>query len=99
MHRREMIVVSLVGLPGLATAVRAQQTQGGPAPQRVADAERAFAAAMARRDAAGVASHVSEEAIFMGSADAPRVLRGRTAIVEGWKQFFDGPAAPFSWEP
>jgi ketosteroid isomerase-like protein len=94
-----MIVVSLVGLPRLATAVRARQTQGGPAPQRVADAERAFAAAMARRDAAGFASHVSEEAIFMGSADAPRVLRGKTAIVEGWNQFFDGPAAPFSWEP
>ena len=35
----------------------------------------------------------------MGSSDAPRVLRGRSAIVEGWKQFFDGPTAPFSWEP
>jgi ketosteroid isomerase-like protein len=76
-----------------------QQTQGGPNPQRVADAERAFASTMARRDAAGFASHISEEAIFMGSGDAPRVLRGKAAIVEGWKPFFDGPTAPFSWEP
>jgi ketosteroid isomerase-like protein len=99
MHRREMIVGSLVGLPGLTSVVRAQQTQGGPNPQRVADAERAFAATMTRRDLAGFASHVSQEAIFMGSADTPRVLRGKAAIVEGWKQFFDGPNAPFSWEP
>ena len=76
-----------------------QQTQGGPNPQHVADAERAFAATMARRDAAGFASHIPEEAIFMGSGDAPRVLRGKAAIVEGWKQFFEGPTAPFSWEP
>jgi ketosteroid isomerase-like protein len=76
-----------------------QQTQGGPNPPRVADAERAFAATMARRDAAGFASHISEEAIFMGSGDTPRVLRRKAAIVEGWKQFFDGPTAPFSWEP
>jgi ketosteroid isomerase-like protein len=99
MHRREMIVGSLVILPGLTSIVRAQQTQGGPNPQRVADAERAFAATMARRDLAGFRSHVSQEAIFMGSADTPRVLRGKAAIVEGWKQFFDGPDAPFSWEP
>jgi hypothetical protein len=35
----------------------------------------------------------------MGASDAPRVLRGRAAIVEGWRPFFDGPTAPFSWEP
>ena len=27
------------------------------------------------------------------------MLRGRAAVLEGWKAFFDGPAAPFSWEP
>lgn len=94
-----MIVGSLVGLPGLTSVLHAQATQGGPDPLRVAEAERAFAATMARRDAAGFASCVSQEAIFMGSSDTPRVLRGKAAIVEGWKQFFDGAAAPFSWEP
>jgi ketosteroid isomerase-like protein len=77
----------------------AQKTAGGPQSQRVADAERAFAATMTVRDAKAFAAHIAEEAIFMGASDTPRVLRGRATIVEGWKQFFDGPSAPFSWEP
>ena len=99
MDRRKMILGSLLGTAGFASRADAQQTQGGPDPQRVADAERAFAATMAKRDAAGFAAHISPEAIFMGSSDAPRVLRGRQMIVEAWKPYFDGPAAPFSWEP
>jgi ketosteroid isomerase-like protein len=27
------------------------------------------------------------------------VLRGKEAVVAGWKPFFEGGAAPFSWEP
>ncbi|MCM3881341.1 MAG: nuclear transport factor 2 family protein [Vicinamibacterales bacterium] len=100
MKRRELIVGCLAGSVGFAVrSDAAQKTQGGPQPQRVADAERSFAATMATRDAKAFAAHISEEAIFMGAADAPRVLRGRAAIVEGWRQYFDGPAAPFSWEP
>jgi ketosteroid isomerase-like protein len=99
MDRRDMLRSSLLGSMALAAPVRAQQTQGGPNPQRVADAERAFAATMAKRDLAGFTALISQEAIFMGATDAPRVLRGRTAIVDVWKQFFDGPDAPFSWEP
>ena len=98
MRRRELIagcaaVVLAPALPG------AQKTQGGPQPQPVADAERSFAATRAKRDLTAFAAFVSQEAIFMGASDAPRVLRGRAAVVDGWKQFFDGPAAPFSWEP
>jgi ketosteroid isomerase-like protein len=37
--------------------------------------------------------------VFFGSADGSRVLRGKNAIVEGWRQYFDGPNAPFSWGP
>jgi len=100
MKRREMLFAAAgLSLTMPCSFLKAQSTQGGPNPQRVADAERAFAATMARRDAAGFASHIADDAIFMGSSDAARVLRGKRAIVEGWKQFFDGPAAPFSWEP
>jgi ketosteroid isomerase-like protein len=103
MDRRKMILATAgaaVSLTqGFGPTLHAQRTQGGPEPQRVADAERAFAATMAKRDVAGFASLISQEAIFMGSSDAPRVLRGRAAIVEAWTPFFDGPAAPFSWEP
>jgi ketosteroid isomerase-like protein len=97
---RRRVIFGVLACAGIVSrSAAAQKTQGGPQPQQVAEAERAFAATMARRDMQAFASHISEEAIFMGSSDAPRVLRGRTAIVEGWKQFFDGAAAPFSWEP
>jgi ketosteroid isomerase-like protein len=103
MDRRKMILATAGAAvsvtQALSPSLQAQQTQGGPGPQRVADAERAFAATMARRDADAFRSYISNEAIFMGSADTPRVLRGQSAIVEGWKQYFDGPTAPFSWTP
>jgi ketosteroid isomerase-like protein len=54
---------------------------------------------MAKRDAAGFAALVAQEAIFMGASDTPRVLRGRQEIVAAWTPYFDGPVAPFSWEP
>lgn len=63
---------------------------------QVEAAERAFAHTMAQRDAAGFERFLSEQAVFY----APnRVLRGRAEVMAVWKAFFDGPAAPFSWEP
>jgi ketosteroid isomerase-like protein len=59
-------------------------------------AEIAFAASMAARDLDAFASHVAEEALFFGGDG---VLRGRAAVVAGWKAFFEGERAPFSWEP
>jgi ketosteroid isomerase-like protein len=99
MDRRSMLWGSAVGLIGFAARAGAQQTQGGPGPRRVADVERAFAATMAARNAPAFAGFIAQEAIFMGSADAPKVLRGRQAIVDAWAEYFDGPSAPFSWEP
>ncbi|MBX3605488.1 MAG: nuclear transport factor 2 family protein [Piscinibacter sp.] len=58
--------------------------------------ERAFARSMAQRDHAAFVALLSEQAVFY----APnRVLRGRAEVAAAWKAFFDGPAAPFSWEP
>jgi ketosteroid isomerase-like protein len=28
-----------------------------------------------------------------------KVLRGKAAVLEAWKRFYEGPQAPFSWEP
>lgn len=64
--------------------------------KQVEAAERAFAKSMADRDLAAFERHVSEQAIFQGST---RVLRGRAAVVAAWKGFYEGPKAPFSWEP
>ena len=99
MHRRSWLLGLASATLGAAARVAAQKTAGGPAPQTVADVERAFAATMAKRDPAGFAAFISQEAIFMGSADAPRVLRGRKAITDAWNEYFQGPTPPFSWEP
>ncbi|MEO7009328.1 MAG: nuclear transport factor 2 family protein [Caldimonas sp.] len=58
--------------------------------------ELAFASAMKERDLRAFGEFVADEAVFFSGATA---LRGKSAILEGWKPFFDGPAAPFSWEP
>lgn len=59
-------------------------------------AERAFARSMAERDFDAFARHVSDHAVFFGGAGP---LRGKVAVLAGWRRFFDGPQAPFSWEP
>ncbi len=59
-------------------------------------AESAFAATLANRDTAAFAALVSPEAVFFGQKTA---MHGRAAVVDGWRPFFDGPAAPFSWKP
>jgi len=61
----------------------------------VRDAENAFAKSKADRDLAAFASHVADDAVFFGSKSA---LRGKAAVVEGWKALYEGPKAPFSWE-
>jgi ketosteroid isomerase-like protein len=65
----------------------------------VADAERAFADSMAKRDLAAFSAKISTEAVFFGGPDGNTAARGRAAIVDGWKRYFDGPTAPFSWGP
>jgi len=64
--------------------------------RQVREAESAFAKTMAARDRTSFESYVADEAIFF---DSQEVLRGKTAVVAGWKALFEGPKAPFSWEP
>jgi ketosteroid isomerase-like protein len=64
--------------------------------QQVIERERAFAATMAARDHAAFVTFLAGEAVFF-SGDTP--LRGREAVAEAWRPYFDGEAAPFSWEP
>ena len=79
---------------GLGTSLGAAESPETLAAQ-VRAREVAFAKTMADRDHTAFVTFVSEEALFLGA----RVLRGRDAVGEGWKPFFDGPQAPFSWEP
>lgn len=64
--------------------------------EQVRQAEIAFATTMADRDHDAFVSFLSDEAIFLAG---PKVLRGRTAVAQAWKPFFEKPDAPFSWAP
>jgi len=97
-----MLLRRLAAIAGIALAsfAVAAQTAGAPEPdplrQAVWDTERAFAKSMADRDLAAFAKFLSAQTVFQGPK-AP--LRGPDAVVAAWKKFFEGPQAPFSWEP
>ena len=91
---RVAVVLILFGLGGVASTPAGESNDGHQG--QVRDTERAFARTMATRDLTAFTSFLSEEAIFFGSS---RVLRGKQAVVEGWRGFFEGARAPFSWEP
>jgi ketosteroid isomerase-like protein len=63
---------------------------------QVIETERAFARTMATRDFKAFVSFVSAEAVFF-TGDKP--LRGRQAVADRWKTYYEKPEAPFSWEP
>ena len=64
--------------------------------KQVQDTERAFAATMKARDLAAFKGFVADEAVFFSG---PTPLRGRAAIADAWSKYYEGPQAPFSWEP
>ena len=95
-----MIVGWTTGAFGFAAAAAAANQTPPVSPERVVtDAERGFASTMARRDFGAFPSFISAEAIFLGNEGGTQILRGRRAIAEAWKPYFDEAQAPFSWEP
>ena len=64
--------------------------------QQVADTERAFARTMADRNFAAFQTFLSADTIFFSG---PRALRGKQAVADAWKPFYEKPDAPFSWKP
>jgi len=92
-NRRHLVAAVFVGMALTGAAPHRQ----GPSPEEeVREAERAFAQTMADRDHDAFTTFLSEEAIFFGGRGA---IRGSEAVAAAWKPFFDGPRAPFSWEP
>ncbi len=87
-------LAALAALAGCATTAPTASTT--ELARQVADAERAFARSMADRNHAAFATFIADDAIFF---TGPTPLRGRTAVVDGWKRFYLQPAAPFAWEP
>lgn len=66
---------------------------GEAAADEVRAAENAFAATMANRDFEAFAGHVADDAVFFGATPQ----RGKAAVLEAWRPYFAGPAAPFAW--
>jgi ketosteroid isomerase-like protein len=83
----------LICIPALLPA---QGSEHAALQQQVMAAERAFAQTMAARDHAAFAAFLSNEAIFFNGEEP---IRGKDAVIAAWKPFYDGPDAPFSWEP
>ncbi|MBS0514137.1 MAG: nuclear transport factor 2 family protein [Proteobacteria bacterium] len=84
-------VLLLAGCAGMAPNVPHEQAR-----REVEAAERAFAKTMADRNHAAFAAFLAEDAIFFGGKQPQR---GKAEVAAGWKQYFEKPAAPFSWEP
>jgi len=90
MTRRIVCALSLC-LAGLANAETNAELK-----EQVRKTETAFAKTLADRDAKAFPTFLTGETIFMSGG---RATRGAEQVAERWKGFFEGPQAPFSWEP
>ena len=92
------ILVALTAIACLAGPVLGQAPPAAleALTRQVFAAESSFAATMANRDSTAFATFVAPEAIFFGETS---VMRGKGAVVDGWRPLFVGPTPPFSWKP
>ena len=94
---RPVVAAVLVLALGLPVAVLAADGPGNAElAAELRATEEAFARTMADRDHEAFASFVAEEAVFLGRSGE---LRGRQAVAAAWRPLFEGPKAPFSWQP
>jgi ketosteroid isomerase-like protein len=89
--RRVVVLAALLAMAFAGFAADCQELA-----RQVRLTETAFARTMAERDWTAFQTHVADEAIFFSRTG---VLRGKTAVSDGWKPFFSEAKAPFSWEP
>ena len=93
---RSMFVVLVALLGGCAMTPQPSQPDLAALKAQVTAAERGFAKTMADRNHAAFVAFLADEAIFFTSTAA---LRGKQAVADHWKRFYERPDAPFSWEP
>jgi len=90
----------LLGVLALVLAAvgpsHAQTDAAATLANQVRERERAFAKTMADRDHAAFVSFLADDTVFVSD---PAALRGKPAVAAGWKRFYDGAQAPFSWDP
>lgn len=86
----EKLIISLLAISMMPAGLC------GELQDQVRETERAFAQTMADRDHAAFTSFLSHEAIFF-AGESP--LRGKQAVAQAWAPYYEGPQAPFFWEP
>ena len=92
-----LLIAFIAGITFLQTGIVYGQESGqAELSQQVRDTERAFAATMADRDFEAFQSFLSGEAVFFSAETA---LRGSAQVAAEWQAYYEGPDAPFSWEP
>ena len=94
-----VIVVAVIGavLSGCATTPQTLDPATlATLTRQVADTERGFAKTMADRNFTAFQAFLADESIFF-TGQTP--LRGKKVVADNWKRFYEGAAAPFSWEP
>ena len=96
MNVRRSLLLATAALPAAGCATRPATQPREAAIAEVRAVEVAFAATMARRDAAAFAGYVADDAVFINGGSP---LRGKPAVIEFWSRFFAGPTAPFAWAP
>lgn len=91
-----LVCLSFILLFGLFSCSPASNEQTGTSRAEVKAREIAFAKTMADRDFDAFLTFISPEAVFFNGNEP---LRGHEAISKAWAPFFEGEAAPFSWDP
>ncbi|TPW10730.1 MAG: hypothetical protein FD129_1841, partial [bacterium] len=86
--------IVLLALLALIPSAPASPPSNADLAAQVRAAETAFARTMADRDHAAFMTHLADETVFFGREGA---IRGKAAVAESWKGFFEGKDAPFSW--
>jgi len=90
--KRGLIVIAVLGWAWSSAGATPNQM----AREEVRRTEAAFAKTMADRDYATFTSFLAEDAVFFGQQG---VRRGKAAVSQAWRSFFQGTSAPFSWTP
>jgi ketosteroid isomerase-like protein len=93
MSPRNLLATAVIALSFLCTPAFAESI--AELTEQVRAAESAFAKSMADRDLKAFESFLAEDAVFFGRG----AIRGKAAVIEAWKGFFEGKQAPFSWKP
>jgi ketosteroid isomerase-like protein len=92
------LILTLYLLSLAPVSLLAQDAVPNPDPSRqiVEAIERSFARTMAERNFEEFSRFIAEEAVFF-SGSGP--LRGKPEVLAAWQPYFEGPDAPFAWEP